>query len=408
MGTESSTVHEAAPRTSSAETTAESGASGDPTPLEEDDLPSIETEPPSDEGTPDHQEPATGSAPDEPVAAPAEPEAPTTTAVGTAEPDHVEPVPAPFHPASDATPDRTPDPRAALRLDAAVSAVAEIDRGHVDLLEVTVSGGRVVMLVKDHTTAGGPTFRAPADVRVRVRDRARTEVPSNEAFRFLGQQGSTVYLLPQTEDRELVWPGWSTERLRPGQVVGDAITWRMRSVDGPGDVTLFTTDQFGGPKVLLSSSRNGPAETRVRANSHAHGNWTFSAPGTYRMTFEVAADVVGAGPTVASAAYVVLVGDGAVDVPPGSSTPPQRGPVAASPTAGAPGPRSAVNGPQPQVAGAMSERGAAAALAGRPSRSGPLASTGWPVHAALAAGVALTGTGSALVRLSRPRRSVRP
>lgn len=182
-----------------------------------------------------------------------------------------------------------------------------LERGHVDLIEVTVNGGRLVVSVKDHTTPGGPTFRSPAEVQLRVPRRAQTTVPDSAAYRFLGPAGSTVFLLPQTEDPALVWPGWSTERLRPGQVAGDTVTFRLAKVDGPAPVTLFTVDQFGAPKVLLQSGTQ--AELPVRINTHAHANWAFGSAGVYRLTFEVRAGLPGAGESSTAATYDVVVGD---------------------------------------------------------------------------------------------------
>ena len=61
-------------------------------------------------------------------------------------------------------------------------------------------------------------------------------------------------------------------------------------------MALFTTDQFGSPSVVFDSDDPVPDETTVRINTHAHANWAFAAPGAYRLTFEVAADVAGKGP----------------------------------------------------------------------------------------------------------------
>gem|GEM_PF-1005048 len=209
-----------------------------------------------------------------------------------------------------------------------------IERGHLDLVEVTVAGGRIVLSVKDHTTPGGPTFRAPADLQVRVRDAARTTIPPGSAFAFLGRPGGSIHLLPQTEDSSLVWPGWSTERLPSGKVRGDIVTWRLRSVKGPGAVAVFTTDQFGVPSVIFDSDGGGRNETTVRINTHAHANWAFAAPGAYQLTFEVAADLVGGGPTATTATYVVLVGDATAPVPPVSIPPAQQGVPPSSPSVG--------------------------------------------------------------------------
>ena len=198
-----------------------------------------------------------------------------------------------------------------------------LERGHVDLVEVTVDGTALRVSVKDDTQPTGAVFRSPSDVQLRVPDSAQIEVPAGP-FGFLGPAGSTVHLLPQVEDPSLVWPGWNTERISAGQVVGDAVTMSLIRVDGPGKLALFTTDQFGVPTVLFNSA-GGSNSLRIPIRTHAHSNWSFSAPGVYRVTFEVSATLAGGASTATTATYAFLVGADAQPLPPGSIPPPQAG-----------------------------------------------------------------------------------
>jgi surface-anchored protein len=289
-----------------------------------------------------------------------------------------------------------------------------LERGHVDLIEVTRDGDALRVQVKDDT---GPSvaFRSPEQVQVRVGDGARTEVPDGP-FGFLGAPGSPVYLLPQVQDPDLIWPGWSTERLTAGQVVGDAVRLRMVGVDGPGELALFTTDQFGSPTVLFDS--DGEADqVSVPIRTHAHSNWAFSAAGVHRVTFEVAADLPGAGPRATRVTYVFLVGNAAAPVDPGTVAPPtvvdpdgdvQGGPGApgtdraASPTGGADTTGTARTG-------GASTGGSAVAGSG----TGSLARTGGSADTMVLMGLGLvmsgllvSGTAAVTVR-RRPLRTVR-
>lgn len=267
-----------------------------------------------------------------------------------------------------------------------------VERGHLDLVEVTVAGGSLVLSAKDHTTPGGPTFRSPADLQVRVVGGARTTVPPGAAFSFLGAAGAEVHLLPQTEDPELVWPGWSTERLAPGQVAGDLVTWRLRSATGPGSVAVFTTDQFGSPSVIFDSDAGGSNETAVRINTHAHANWAFAAPGAYQLTFEVAADVIGAGPTATTATYVFLVGDATAPVAPDAVPPPRQGVVPSAPPVGSTGSPMTPGSPTPGQGATVSPAGGARGTAGgAEGRTGGTATGALPLTGATTAPLTLVG-----------------
>lgn len=184
-----------------------------------------------------------------------------------------------------------------------------IDVGHVDLIEARVNAGRLELAVKDDSRPGGAVFRNPADVQVRVKDRSRVSVPNNPAFGFLGAAGTQVYLLPQVQDPNLVWPGWSTERISAGQLVGDAIRMRVTRVEGPGKLVVYTTDQFGSPSVLVDSGDGLPDQITIPIRTHAHANWAFSAPGVFRVGVEVNATLVGGAASTASGEYVFVVGD---------------------------------------------------------------------------------------------------
>jgi len=198
-----------------------------------------------------------------------------------------------------------------------------LEMGHVDLVEARVDAGRIELAVKDDSRPGGAVFRSPADVQVRVKDRSRVSVPSNPAFSFLGASGSEVYLLPQVQDPNVVWPGWSTERISAGQLVGDAIRLRVTQVEGPGKLVIFTTDQFGAPSVLVDSSDGLPDQITVPIRTHAHANWAFSAPGVFRIGVEVNATLAGGAGSSASGEYVFVVGD--------STAPPTTRPTTSSP-----------------------------------------------------------------------------
>jgi surface-anchored protein len=178
----------------------------------------------------------------------------------------------------------------------AIPAVT-LSKGHVDVIAPVYTGGALSIEVKDSTTAGTTVFRNPADVLFQVLPQAKTTVPGNSAYAFLGAAGSPVWILPQTQNANLLWPGWNTERLTSATFSTTRTT--LTSVTG-GQFAIFTTNAFGSPTVLFDSGNGLPDTISVPTNTHAHASWAFKSAGTYTVTFQVAADLVGGG-TVTSA-----------------------------------------------------------------------------------------------------------
>lgn len=284
-----------------------------------------------------------------------------------------------------------------------------LDAGHVDLIEVTVDGARLVVQLKDDTRPGGPVFRLPSEVQARVGDAARLQVPDAPAFSFLGPAGSDLWMLPQVQDPALLWPGWSTERISQGQVAGDAVTLRLAGVDGPGSFALFTTDQFGNPSVIFDGDGGVPNSTTVPIRTHAHASWAFGAEGVYRVTFEVAATLSDGTGVSTPATYVVLVGDATPPIPwedtptPATTVPPGTG----APGGGA-GSTSAAAGAAPpsavSTAGAPGAASSGSAGASNTTNTGSLARTGGTVLPLAVSGAVLVLLGLGARRTARGRR----
>jgi surface-anchored protein len=128
---------------------------------------------------------------------------------------------------------------------------------------------------------------------------------------FLGAAGKQIFLLPQTQQGDLLWTGWSTEELRPAEVSGP-MTWTLTAVDGPGAFGLFTTGSFGAPSVIFNSTDGLPDDHGVALGTHAHANWAFAEPGRYRLTFAVTAPGASGGTLTDTETYTFVVGDGTV------------------------------------------------------------------------------------------------
>lgn len=170
---------------------------------------------------------------------------------------------------------------------AASAAAVTLNQGHVDAVAARLVDGRLRFLVKDDT-GSRVRWRRPSDVVIRVGANARYRLPGGSALSFLGRPGRTVWLIPQTQKRGVIWAGWNTEQVSSRQLRGP-VGWRLDRVQGPGRMAIYQTGSFGTPDVLFDSARRTPQSRAIPLGVHAHGNWAFTARGSYRLTFTLSA-----------------------------------------------------------------------------------------------------------------------
>lgn len=163
-----------------------------------------------------------------------------------------------------------------------------IGDGHVDL-GPRFDGGTWTVQIRDDTTRPA-TWRDTSDVVLQVKDTARTQVPEGKTFTFLGDPGDDVWLLPQAQRDGVLWPGWNSQDPEVVARVGREVNWQLTGAQGPGDFVLFLNGSFGTPKVVFDSRRKAPQETGIEINSHVHGNWAFTEPGTYLLGIRMYAE----------------------------------------------------------------------------------------------------------------------
>ena len=114
-----------------------------------------------------------------------------------------------------------------------------------------------------------------------------------------------MWVLPEVENPELLFPGLATEELEPGVFFGDTITVRFKKVLGPDGVSLFTTGPGGEPKILVDSEDGRPDNVDLPVGTHAHANWAFEAPGIYFIIVDATATLAGTRQPVTSAPTVL-------------------------------------------------------------------------------------------------------
>ena len=179
-----------------------------------------------------------------------------------------------------------------------------LTKGHIDLFEVTYEAGGLQLRVKDDTNLydRGAQFRDPALVSVVVdgQDSAVGVSHLSGAFEFLKVDGNTVYQLPQTQDPDLPWPGWSTERLVGTLPVGSELPATGQpvklavNVEGPGNVFTWQSGVFGGVEnKYIDTVDPAPDVISISRNAHVHSNWAFTKPGDYLLTVTPTATTAG-------------------------------------------------------------------------------------------------------------------
>lgn len=128
----------------------------------------------------------------------------------------------------------------------------------------------------------------PGDAILRVNDSAQTTISSNPLFGFLGAPGSPVWILPNTQDANLLFLGFGAGELAGGLFVSDSVNMRLHSVSGPGGFAVFDFNSLGEPIVVMNSLDGFSAADTFHAiaGSHSDLNWAFSQPGLYTVNFE--------------------------------------------------------------------------------------------------------------------------
>lgn len=141
---------------------------------------------------------------------------------------------------------------------------------------------------------------APADVTLFVASTARQVIGEDPRYHsILGPAGQFTWILPQLETATLLNLGLGTSGITPNTFAGNQVRLLLRGVDGPGHFGLFTTTAFGAPNIHFNSrdgiDTNSDVIDLPAVNGHVHVNWSFSAPGEYRIRLAAAATLLKTG-----------------------------------------------------------------------------------------------------------------
>ena len=161
---------------------------------------------------------------------------------------------------------------------------AVIERGHVDLGPKIVESKPEILARDD--SGETPLWRPLDSIVFRVTNLGKLQVPSDPSYSFLhAREGESYWVIPQTQNPNVVWLGWNTQDPELIKMMGSGATMTLGNLQGPGQAWLFLQDgAFGTPTVLYDSTASSQSDIWVEANTHVHANWAFSAPGAYALS----------------------------------------------------------------------------------------------------------------------------
>ncbi|WBB71160.1 choice-of-anchor M domain-containing protein [Micromonospora sp. WMMD812] len=186
---------------------------------------------------------------------------------------------------------------------------AMLAAGHVDIGPRYVDD-RWALLIHDGTQAK-PVWRDPDETLLRVSDAALQTVPDDPAYAFLGvDAGKRVYVVPQTQNQDVVWLGWNTQDPRVMQTIDRGVTLTLLGVQGPGTLTTYLqSGNFAAPQPLWRSADPAAQPFWAEVNTHTHANWVFTEPGVYLIAVQVSADLISGEKASATGTLRFAVGD---------------------------------------------------------------------------------------------------
>lgn len=166
-------------------------------------------------------------------------------------------------------------------------AQTRLSAGHVDI-GIAYEGGAWDLHVHKELPLPAEEF-APSDAVLVVGGNAQLSggVPSDTAsVSFFGPAGSPLWVLPKTQNPELLFLGLGAEELDPADWPA-GLSLRLERVQGPGNFFLWDVGAFGEllPKMSSRGGLTAGDTVGLIAGSHGHYFLGFSAPGAYALDF---------------------------------------------------------------------------------------------------------------------------
>ena len=167
-----------------------------------------------------------------------------------------------------------------------------LTRAHVDLALEYAPGTNNELFLKFHDEDAGLSY-SPTNVVIVARSSSETVIPNG--LEQLGVAGSPFWILPSSQNPELVHLGVSAEALPQG-IFEESPRIRLLNVQAQGAFFVWQFDDSGGLAMRINSKDGMTSEDFLQpaVGSHLHCNWGFSASGYYEVSFQVEARLAGA------------------------------------------------------------------------------------------------------------------
>jgi surface-anchored protein len=143
------------------------------------------------------------------------------------------------------------------------------------------------------------------EVYLVVAEASKKTLPADTPF---GDAGAPLWILPSNQDPALLYLGLSAEPPQPGRpgvpsgVFSGNLTFKLKSVDGPGQFFLWQAPSPGGYDIAMNSAdgiTDADAHLQI-IGSHEHFNWGFTTNGVYQITFQISGQRVGESTNISS------------------------------------------------------------------------------------------------------------
>jgi putative ABC transporter-associated repeat protein len=309
---------------------------------------------------------------------------------------------------------------------AATASAEVVDDGHFDF-GARLKGDALDAVVKDDRSSPGSWKSSESLIFALSDASAKQKMPAG--MEKIAPAGSGVFMIGATQVAGVPWLGWNTQDQGLAENADGDVTMTLDSFDGPGDMSVFLSGNFGSPGTDVFSTK-GQKSYRVPLHTHQHGNWVFTQPGHYTATVSYSVNLKDGRQVKATGMLRFAVGDHAVEearanpgtVASATQNCEDAGGASAEhggPAGSGPGHQAALHGSgdQPQgtsadgVATGGGSKGAAGDQADAPGQNpGQLAETGPREDAMIVCalfGITFTVCGALVVRtIRRARRSV--
>ena len=159
------------------------------------------------------------------------------------------------------------------------NANGNANEGHFDLGPRIVDG-KLKLQVKDDRSQPA-SWVDPSTLTFSLGDKATLKAP--DALNFVATPGQDVWMISSSQSAGVPWLGMNSQAEEIVSKTSGEVTFTLVSVEGPGKVSVFTSGGLGGGVGEHLLQEEGSSYT-LPANTHAHQNWVFTAPGTYKLT----------------------------------------------------------------------------------------------------------------------------